>query len=475
AENLTLVYSRLEQWSKVSHYAKLARSLRPEPAEIVPKPVAEEQLAFTADNQHLVYLSRFGLAQIWRLPAGEQIQTIHTGPYEHAALSLDGTLVATVANNNIRIWQTLTGKLVSAFEVEGRIAGLAIRPDNQLLLTFHYLEILPKYTNKGLFPFVRFWDLASGQQTGEIELPPPGFCGLSPRFVDAEWQAVVIGLIYESPYGYDRVRLHICPLKTEPPYFDGGPGHKQRFQDANITAVATVAGGNQVALAISVAGNSHLRQQAEQRCQLWRLGHHYPLNPVNIVKTMAATAIGLPLGLLLEGRRWLTASRSTETRPQKPFLEQVGGRLEETISGFPTFNKQAEFASSPAHSRWLRLTPDAAVLISGNQDGTIQLRRLPDGFQLKSLQQHEWAVTLGSLHPDGNRLATADETGQLIFWEIPAGSCLHVTQFPLPLTKLATSPDGARLACSRQDGQITIFAWANPQAEPRVFNPPDDF
>ncbi|KAJ3517604.1 hypothetical protein NLJ89_g401 [Agrocybe chaxingu] len=87
----------------------------------------------------------------------------------------------------------------------------------------------------------------------------------------------------------------------------------------------------------------------------------------------------------------------------------------------------------PDEVMFLRWHPKGTVLLAGGNDSTLWLWQLPSGTTMQVLAGHSGPVNCGSFTPDGKRIISADQDGNLIFWD-PRSST--------PLFKLG--PDDAR-------------------------------
>lgn len=100
--------------------------------------------------------------------------------------------------------------------------------------------------------------------------------------------------------------------------------------------------------------------------------------------------------------------------------------------------------------QWLRWHPKGTVLLAGSNDSTLWLWQLPSGKTMQVFAGHESPVQAGEFTPDGKRIVTADQLGNLILWD---------PRTPTPVWKLSPSLDG-RFAL---EGGITSLA-VNPSS-----------
>jgi len=112
----------------------------------------------------------------------------------------------------------------------------------------------------------------------------------------------------------------------------------------------------------------------------------------------------------------------------------------------------------------LAVTPDGSLLASGSYDGTIRLRRLPDGEPMATLRGHEDGVTSLTVTPDGSLLASGSHDNTIRLWRLPDGECVATLRgHESWVYSLAVTPDGSLLASG--SGDSTIRLWRLPDGE----------
>jgi WD40 repeat protein len=72
----------------------------------------------------------------------------------------------------------------------------------------------------------------------------------------------------------------------------------------------------------------------------------------------------------------------------------------------------------------LAVVPGGEVLVSGNDEGLIELRALASGLVQKSFAGHEGGVSALAISPDGEFMATAGADENIRFWTLPEGKPL---------------------------------------------------
>lgn len=104
------------------------------------------------------------------------LPTLHTNPILDMSFSVDGALLVTTSINEVKLWESGTGKLI--LTILGRknegYAAAEIAPNKQLLLTTG--NCFP-INGLGSQPAVlRLWEVGTGQELRPLQALPTGFC-----------------------------------------------------------------------------------------------------------------------------------------------------------------------------------------------------------------------------------------------------------------------------------------------------------
>ncbi len=112
-------------------------------------------------------------------------------------------------------------------------------------------------------------------------------------------------------------------------------------------------------------------------------------------------------------------------------------------------------------ARWL---PDGTVLVSGDDEGDLNLWDVESGDLLRAFQAHDSAVADLAVSPTDTVVASSSEGGQLAAWDMVDGSMLWwASDLAGTVVGMAFSPDGEFLASADDEG-ITI--WQARSGEP---------
>lgn len=102
-------------------------------------------------------------------------------------------------------------------------------------------------------------------------------------------------------------------------------------------------------------------------------------------------------------------------------------------------------------------SPDGDLVALGGAELAVQLRRASDGALLRFFPGHSGTITGLVFLPDGERLMSASEDGELRVYDLDRPTA--VTEFPHPfwVVDVAISPDSRRLATACRDGAMRVF------------------
>jgi WD40 repeat protein len=150
-------------------------------------------------------------------------------------------------------------------------------------------------------------------------------------------------------------------------------------------------------------------------------------------------------------------------------------------SGEQTFSFQVRWGPNPPGRGGAPpvFDSDGRRLVVGSQDGMVRVWDVATGRQILSLGEHPGPITSVAFSPDGRRIASANSAEESIgpgggvtpreirVWDAATGAQLLALRegvipffsFPLPVLSLAFSPDGRRLAAegARATGQAALL------------------
>lgn len=119
-------------------------------------------------------------------------------------------------------------------------------------------------------------------------------------------------------------------------------------------------------------------------------------------------------------------------------------------------------------SRALRcaLSPDDTRLASGDSDGRITVRSIPDGAVLASWQAHDQPINACVFTPNGSFLITASHDRTLAVWDSAGRRVATLGGHAGPVTTCAVSADGRRLLSGSWDATLKVWDLSEADVTP---------
>jgi YD repeat-containing protein len=128
------------------------------------------QMAFTPDGRTLAS-GAVGRLNLWDVQTGHRDESPawNDGPVYTVAFSLDGRLLACGGMRSIQVIDRVAGRRLYNFRGERMFSNLAFSPDGRILAA----------TTNGLFPQLRLWDMATGEEQPARVSPGDTLVGLA--------------------------------------------------------------------------------------------------------------------------------------------------------------------------------------------------------------------------------------------------------------------------------------------------------
>jgi serine/threonine-protein kinase len=154
--------------------------------------------------------------------------------------------------------------------------------------------------------------------------------------------------------------------------------------------------------------------------------------------------------------KWLASAGGSS--PKVRIWDRTNQREEHELRN-PKGEAIHALAFSPNNRHLVFSSGDSGSAHSGDADYTVDrwdVNQTP-AVKLTPLPGHMAPVSAVAFSPDGQRLASADEDGRLILWEPNVGKHINDWRFPGSVWSLAFAPDNRHLAIGNGNGTIYIL------------------
>ena len=336
---------------------------------------AVDSLAISPDSLTIASASFDGTIRFWDLQSGENKSTIRQAHHSHhATLSTDGSMLATDSNEDVIIWDTLTGKRKS---------------------------LLTGFTD-GLFSLSFSQDASVIFGNSKAE-----------RMI---WETKTGKLMNKKTFGMDEMFSHIVPYENKKTYSPDGTTLAIRIKDGKIELWDTITRkrklklekhANQVRAFTFSSDGSMLVIATNEEFEMWdtdagkRIAT-YPKPGIN-PSVLAISKDGRMLaGGEREGRVNLWDINTGA------HISSMGHHTEQTLKGISS----------------LAFSTDGKTLASGSQDYTVRLWDTATGHHMQTLSGHPrkiWSssggITWLQFSPTNDTLFSRSEDGTIHLWD----------------------------------------------------------
>ncbi len=397
-----------------------------------------------------------GDARIWRVKDGQILAVFdkHLDWVSSVAFSPDGNLVISgsgggAGDDAIRAWESISGKQVFSIQSESAVSSLAFSPDGQFILA-------------GLWKNgVGVWDL-DGKAIRTLGSSLPGVRNISisedGRRVSAVTTATTVSILdfftgdelqsiqtFGAPIDSLTMLENNRPVASTQPYIfwltDKGEIFRTNpYEGDRFLSVSASADGKR--LIMTSFGNLEVIQPGDKH--LFHLGSSHQ------------RAVFSPDGKLM--------AVSTLTYPA---IGETSGYVEifetETWKSIITWQVFAYTDGFPHNMQGLVFSPDGTRIITGQQNGVIQVWQVEDGELLQTFKT-DTAVTHISISPDGLLIATSSFWPTFPnLWQLGDGSLVCQGTQRTEQRATAFSPDG-KLMVSGYGNNLML--WDVQKCEP---------
>ena len=414
-------------------------------------------ISFSPDGKYLAGSSGDVGAMIWDAETGEEIQYLaDTAPITGAVFSIDGTILATMAENGTwSLWDVNTGRLVIGPLVHGNsIDRIAFSPDGQQLATSGWdgkskiWDISPAGSRE-LFTII-----AHEGAVNDSVFSPDG-AQIATIGEDGRvnlWKASLGELLLSFPgqpgwlnfplFTHDSKRLVATNPAGGVSVWDANSGRELFSLQNDSAKYTTFALDSEDSRLISGGQNGVI--------DVWDLNNQKLLLSVN-----GGGAATILIFFSQDDRNFW----SVEENGQFTYWDSETGEIIHQSLAQSRKILDGEWSPAAQYSAFASWFGEAVVIEHSAVRETTNLVK-----PLYIMRGHAGRVTGVAFNPEGSILATSGFDGTVKLWDMATGEeILTLTGHSLAVTSVDFSPDGRYLVASGADGTIRVFVLAEDE------------
>ncbi|MFI6101191.1 hypothetical protein ACIA8G_37080 [Lentzea sp. NPDC051213] len=398
------------------------------------------RISLMPDGKSVAITTADGLVQIRDIASGALVATppAHNGPARALTTSPDETvLVSAGEDGKIHLWDLARGAVLATLTVGEPVHGVTFAPDGSLaILTRDAVKFWPP----GSMP------RTSGQSVRALAIDADGSVLTLDDAGVIERRDSALRTVSRVETGVAQGRMsHFSP-------------DRRLVATSGPLAVREVATGKPIAnlstLGFSDQGRQPVALEFSGR-SLLAIGGEVPDGVWHVAEAAQPTLIG---GLDFGARSSAVFGHSDQ--------EIVIGREDGGVSVLDTKTWEQHALQGP-HKRPVRtlvMSPDRALLATGDDNGLIVLWETSTWRQIGELRGHTQAVTALEFSPDSARLASGGRDLEVRLWDVGARSLWATLRgHSQPITHLAWRPDGTAVVSAGADA-MTVWPLDVEQA-----------
>jgi RNA polymerase sigma factor (sigma-70 family) len=370
-------------------------------------------LAFSHDGDKLISCGWDGTISLWDPSSGKEIRRFegHTGRVNAVALSPDGKVVASGDPDGFSLWNAATGKRLFRAAREGNgVSAVAFSRDGKLAA-----YALSRPVALGVYTGARVVEAATGKDVAALS----GHTSL-------------VSAVAFSPDGKAVATASA----------DGTVILWDVATEKETTRLTGHAGGV-LAVSFSPDGMSLATGGSDGTLRLWDLATRNEAKKFSSGRDVAGVTFS-PDGKLVAG--------TTD-----------GGRL---VRVYGVGSGKEVHAFTGSGFRCVAFSPDGKALAAGDGAGIIRLWEMPDGKALLPTEPHEGGLSHVALSPDGKTLAACTLMATVYLWDVTTGKLLRrLGDFEGGISRVVWMPDGKRLAANSRYGSARFWDAATGREE----------
>ncbi len=327
--------------------------------------VAFEGLPDKARGRERPYVSQAELALYRAFVASREVLVFggHSGAVYHAALSPDGTKIATASKDaTARVFEVASGKTIAVLKGHRhRVIDVVFTPDSSKIVT------------ASLDATAKLWDATTGAEL---------------KSFDGHDQ-----LVKRVKVNSVGTRIVTASLDDTARIWDIATGAIEQTLNGHLAGVFEAEfSPNGKLVATSSADQTSALWDVETGMMVRRIGgHRFPVDGVHFSP---------------DGRRLLTRSRDKTAR----VVDVTSGDLVADLIGHGAFVQVARFS------------PDGKTIVTADDDGEARLWAAVGGRLLFRLTGHKRRIHDAQFSPSGALLATSGEDGTIRVWDVATGA-----------------------------------------------------
>ncbi len=447
-------------------------------------------LAFLPDGKHALSAGSDGTLRLWDVPLGREIQTFrgHRGAVASVAISPDGnSAVSGGADGTVRTWRIDSGQEIARYDARGGgVLKVALSPDGQHALS---------RTQTGV---VQLWDLVARVQQRQIEVSarrlvavafsPDGRHALTGR--NREAQGGVINArasLWEVDSGAEVQTFSGFGAEIESIAFSPDGRRTLTAGYDRVVSVWDVASGRRL---LALRGHRHgltgatfspkdrviVSAGRDNSVKLWDADDGKLIRSFDTGGTVEALAVSPDGQFILTGggdahiRLW-DLSVGQEARTFSGHESSVhavdlsrDGRL--AISGGTdrkvrvwdvAAGREIRSFSLGATVHAVSISPDGGKVVAVGSSALVGAWNLFSGSALPVFSGHKGAVRSVAFSPDGSRVLTGEEHGDIVLWSSRTGRVIHRWKTGDEVRAVAFTADGSQAVAASFDGQVRLL------------------
>jgi WD40 repeat protein len=348
------------------------------------------------------------------------------GRLEDPVFSPDGTKLAAISGEDVRLWNAATGKKVRTIKnLKGPPRAIAFSPDNRLLAV-----ATVKFPMPGGESEITVWDVASGKLVHSLKGKNDAIACL--QFV-VRGEAILIGsLQYEPDREIGTVKLWDLRDNTL---------KRADIHEGKAVSSFTLI-HDQTAVLMQSGPEVEVRD-----ARTWEVIHSFESSEKDETEQMRRSRF------ILTAKRAVAVAFSRDGTMVSAEIPGEGiRRWDSRTGGVKNHIPHAQNSDDPV----LAFSSDGDFVIESTTDG-VRLRDLLNGTTKQIPLETDDPASALALSPDNRTLLTADDSGLVHLWDAETGQSKKTIQAGQQVTALAIDTSGQWLAVARADRTIVVW------------------